>query len=102
MGGTENKYSVEKKALAEAEIEYEDHKSITIYAKFIVKSSQLKELNDANIIIWTTTPWTMPGNRAVAYSKEIDYSLLQVLKTEEGSLAKTSQKIAILTENPFF
>ena len=86
---------VEKTALAEAEIEYEDHKSITIYAKFIVKSSQLKELNDANIIIWTTTPWTMPGNRAVAYSKEIDYSLLQILKTEEGSLAKTSQKIII-------
>ena len=86
---------VEKTALAEAEIEYEDHKSITIYAKFLVKNSQLKELNDANIIIWTTTPWTIPGNRAVAYAKEIDYSLLHILKTEEGSIAKANQKIVI-------
>ena len=62
---------VEKTALAEAEIEYEDHTSVTIYARFPVQFSPLEVLNDANIVIWTTTPWTMPGNRAIAYGDDI-------------------------------
>ena len=56
---------VEKTALAEAEIEYEDHKSTTIYAKFEVKKTNLQNVDGAYIIIWTTTPWTMPGSRSL-------------------------------------
>ena len=58
---------VEKTALAEAEIEYYDHESPTIYVNFPILSSSNPELKDAAIVIWTTTPWTMPGNRALAY-----------------------------------
>ncbi|HCV89100.1 MAG TPA: isoleucine--tRNA ligase, partial [Alphaproteobacteria bacterium] len=57
---------VEKTALAEAEIEYQDHTSVTIYARFAVKTPSHPALEGANIVIWTTTPWTMPGNRAMA------------------------------------
>ena len=53
--------TVEKTALADAEVEYQDHKSDTIYACFSVKSSNLKELDGIDIIIWTTTPWTIPA-----------------------------------------
>ena len=86
---------VEKTALAEAEIEYEDHKSTTIYAKFNVKETNFEEIKGANVVIWTTTPWTMPGNRAVAFSKNINYVLLKITKTDENSLAMINQKIII-------
>ena len=64
---------VEKTALAEAEIEYQDHTSVTIYARFAVTTPSHPALEGANIIIWTTTPWTMPGNRAMACGADIDY-----------------------------
>ena len=86
---------VEKTALAEAEIEYEDHKSTTIYAKFEVKKTNLQNIDGAYIIIWTTTPWTMPGNRAVAFSKEINYSLVRIKKIADDSLAKNNDLIII-------
>ena len=56
---------VEKTALAEAEVEYEDHVSDTIFAAFPVEGE------DASVVIWTTTPWTIPGNRAIAFSRRI-------------------------------
>ena len=65
--------TVEKTALADAEVEYQDHKSDTIYASFPVKSSNIKELNDSDIVIWTTTPWTIPANKALAYNESLDY-----------------------------
>ena len=86
---------VEKTALAEAEIEYEDHKSTTIYAKFAIKETNFEKIKGANVVIWTTTPWTMPGNRAVAFSKKINYVLLKITKTDENSLAKINQQIII-------
>src|SRR3984885_15376779 len=58
---------VEKTALAEAEIEYQDHKSTTIWVKFPIVKTPRKELEGASVVIWTTTPWTIPGNRAIAY-----------------------------------
>lgn len=64
---------VEKTALAEAEIEYKDKQSTSIYVAFKVKSSKIEFLKDSYIIIWTTTPWTLPGNRAISFSKEIRY-----------------------------
>ncbi len=70
--------TVEKTALADAEVEYQDHKSDTIYASFPVKSSNIKELNDSEIVIWTTTPWTIPANKALAYNESLEYSLIEV------------------------
>ena len=70
--------TVEKTALADAEVEYKDHKSDTIYAAFPVKSSSIKELKESFIIIWTTTPWTIPANRALAYNESLDYSLIEI------------------------
>ncbi len=70
--------TVEKTALADAEVEYQDHKSDTIYASFPVKSSNIKELDNSEIIIWTTTPWTIPANKALAFNESLDYLLIQV------------------------
>ncbi|MDC0530858.1 isoleucine--tRNA ligase [Alphaproteobacteria bacterium] len=89
---------VEKTALAEAEIEYHDHISTTIFARFPIIKSPNNILTDHEIIIWTTTPWTMPGNRAVAYGKDIDYSLLEISSVEEISLAKLGDKILIASD----
>ena len=70
--------TVEKTALADAEVEYQDHKSDTIYASFPIKSSNIKELEGSEIIIWTTTPWTIPANKALAYNEALDYLLIQL------------------------
>ena len=70
--------TVEKTALAEAEIEYKEHKSITVFVKFPVLKSSDPDLKDSAVIVWTTTPWTIPGNRAIAYSKNIKYSLYEI------------------------
>lgn len=69
---------VEETALADAEIEYMDKKSTSIYVAFKVKSSNIPSLKDAYCIIWTTTPWSLPGNRAIAYSENIVYSLIEI------------------------
>tara|TARA_A100001015_G_scaffold215418_1_gene241852 strand:- start:1066 stop:3792 length:2727 start_codon:yes stop_codon:yes gene_type:complete len=74
--------TVEKTALADAEVEYLDHTSNTIYVGFKVKKSDKDFLKDSNIIIWTTTPWTIPANKALAFNSNIDYSLLEISKTE--------------------
>ncbi len=89
---------VEKTALADAEVEYEDHTSNTIYVKFLINYSTDKDLIDSNIVIWTTTPWTIPGNRALAYGKELDYSLIVVEDLEEDSLVKKNEKLIFASE----
>jgi len=66
---------VEKTALAEAEIEYHDHVSPTLWARFPITRAPTADLLGASVVIWTTTPWTIPGNRAVAYGPEIEYQL---------------------------
>jgi isoleucyl-tRNA synthetase len=70
--------TVEKTALADAEVEYQDHKSDTIYAAFTVLSSNLKEIAGNEIIIWTTTPWTIPANKALAYNESLDYLIIEI------------------------
>ncbi len=70
--------TVEKTALADAEVEYQDHKSDTIYTSFLIKRSNLKDLLGSEIIIWTTTPWTIPANRALAYNEDLEYVLLEL------------------------
>ena len=68
---------VEKTALAEAEIEYHDHDSTQIDVAFPVAATDLPALEGAAVVIWTTTPWTIPGNRAIAYGEDIDYALIE-------------------------
>ncbi len=70
--------TVEKTALADAEVEYLNHTSNTIYVAFKVKETKKDFLKDANIVIWTTTPWTIPANKALAFNKNIEYSLLEI------------------------
>ena len=67
---------VERTALAEAEIEYQDYQSDMVWVKFPVQGQ------DYRIIIWTTTPWTLPGNRAIAFSPRIEYGLYEVTANE--------------------
>ena len=76
---------VEKTALAEAEVEYQDHTSTTIFVRFPVVAPSRPELPGAAVVIWTTTPWTMPGNRAVAYGEDIDYGLIEVAAVADGA-----------------
>ena len=70
--------TVEKTALADAEVEYKDHISNTIYVAFKITQTDKDFLKDANIIIWTTTPWTIPANKALAYNKSLEYSLVEI------------------------
>jgi isoleucyl-tRNA synthetase len=93
---------VEKTALAEAEVEYEDYVSDQIWVKFpvdpgsIIKTEESLEpdLAGASIVIWTTTPWTIPGNRAISFSRQIRYSLYEVTDVSEGNwLAKGDRLI---------
>ena len=84
--------TVEKTALADAEVEYQDHKSDTIYTSFPVKSSNLKELEGSEVIIWTTTPWTIPANKALAYNEALDYVLIQL--NDEGDFKNKNIVIA--------
>jgi isoleucyl-tRNA synthetase len=86
---------VEKTALAEAEVEYHDLKSVTIWVRFPVVSGGPAEIAGASIIIWTTTPWTMPGNRAIAYGPEIEYLLLEVEAAAEGSRARPGERLMV-------
>lgn len=67
---------VEKTALAEAEVEYEDIVSTQIDVAFEIVESPIPELVGAHAVIWTTTPWTIPVNQAIAYGPEISYDLV--------------------------
>ena len=75
---------VEKTALAEAEIEYHDHKSHTIWVPFKFRSAP-DAIANARVVIWTTTPWTIPSNKAVAYNPKIAYGLYRVDETQDES-----------------
>jgi len=80
---------VEKTALADAEVEYQDHRSTTIYTCFHIEKSSEPKFSDHSIVIWTTTPWTIPGNRALAVHEDIDYQSLTINKND------TNQKVII-------
>jgi isoleucyl-tRNA synthetase len=85
---------VEKTALADAEVEYHEKQSPTIYVKFpLVKGGDLPA--HSFIVIWTTTPWTIPGNRAIAFSPEISYGLYQIADAAEGSLARSGENLLL-------
>jgi len=86
---------VEKTALAEAEVEYHDHASVTIWVRFPVHSSPKPVLDGSSVVIWTTTPWTIPGNRAVAYGATLDYGLYLVSEVADGSLARPGETLLL-------
>ncbi|WP_271952292.1 isoleucine--tRNA ligase [Ruegeria faecimaris] len=87
---------VEKTALAEAEVEYHDKESFTIWVKFKVVNAG--NLDDAFVVIWTTTPWTMPSNKAVVYGKDISYGLYEVTDAPEECWAAVGDKF-LLADN---
>ncbi|WP_319796738.1 isoleucine--tRNA ligase [Nitrobacter sp.] len=89
---------VEKTALAEAEVEYEDHTSDTVWVKFPVTSPAHGVLAQASVVIWTTTPWTLPGNRAISFSNNIAYGLYKVTDAPADNWAKTGD-LLILADN---
>jgi len=92
---------VEKTALAEAEVEYEDYTSDTVWVKFPITGTLARagegarDLRDSSTIIWTTTPWTIPGNRAVSYSARIEYAVFEVTDAPEGNWAKKGDKFVL-------
>ena len=86
---------VEKTALAEAEIEYHDHTSTTIWVRFPVIKPSVPALTGAAVVIWTTTPWTMPGNRAVAAGADFDYAVIRVDDVAAASLARVGEKLVV-------
>tara|TARA_R110000868_G_scaffold7071_10_gene38716 strand:+ start:1337 stop:4360 length:3024 start_codon:yes stop_codon:yes gene_type:complete len=73
---------VERTALAEAEVEYHVYESDTVWVKFPIAKGP-EALLGASVVIWTTTPWTMPGNRCVCYSDSVAYGLYEVLEAEQ-------------------
>ena len=86
---------VEKTALAEAEVEYEDHTSDTVWVKFPVTSPAHGALAQASVVIWTTTPWTLPGNRAISFSSKIAYGLYKVTDAPADNWARTGDLLIL-------
>jgi isoleucyl-tRNA synthetase len=86
---------VEKTALAEAEVEYEDYTSDTVWVKFPVTSPAHGALAAASVVIWTTTPWTLPGNRAISFSPKIAYGLYKVTDAAADNWAKTGDLLIL-------
>ncbi|HYJ58807.1 MAG TPA: isoleucine--tRNA ligase [Methyloceanibacter sp.] len=92
---------VERTALAEAEVEYEEIESPAIWVKFPVVMAHgpdfkdADELISASVVIWTTTPWTIPGNRAISYSKTINYGLYEVTEAPEDNWTRQGDKLIL-------
>ncbi len=97
---------VEKTALAEAEVEYEDYTSDMVWVKFPVAEVELasgedvsaaivEAVSDASIVIWTTTPWTLPGNRAISFSSKIAYGLYRVTESPADNWAKAGDLLIL-------
>jgi isoleucyl-tRNA synthetase len=104
---------VEKTALAEAEVEYEDYESDQVWVKFPISGTGGgfpvigigKNAEDtatlthawrfASVLIWTTTPWTIPGNRAISYSPKIEYSLYEIMDAPAGNWAKVGDMFLV-------
>ncbi|MCH8183770.1 MAG: isoleucine--tRNA ligase [Proteobacteria bacterium] len=101
---------VEKTALAEAEVEYHDVKSPTIMVRFPVAPTREKKLGlvetdellnrllGASVVIWTTTPWTLPGNRAIALGASHDYGVFEVSAVEEGGTAVPGERLVLAAD----
>jgi isoleucyl-tRNA synthetase len=89
---------IEKTALAEAEVEYHDKESHTIWVKFRVVETGDATLDSAHVVIWTTTPWTIPSNKAIVYGSDISYGLYEVTGRPEECWATIGDRY-ILADN---
>ncbi len=87
---------VEQTALAEAEVEYHDKDSFTVWVKFDVLSDS--DLAGAQVVIWTTTPWTMPSNKAVVYGEVVSYGLYEITGTPDECWANVGDRY-LLADN---
>ncbi len=88
---------VEKTALAEAEVEYKEHKSVTVWVRFPVVKAGCEALRGADVLIWTTTPWTLPSNRAIAYGAPMEYAVYKVASVTEESRVKPGDRLVVCT-----
>ncbi|MEO6843084.1 MAG: isoleucine--tRNA ligase [Bradyrhizobium sp.] len=107
---------VEKTALAEAEVEYEDYTSDTVWVKFPVRKAMLvgihaqasekdlkefrevvEDLKSSYVVIWTTTPWTIPGNRAISFGEHVPYGLYEVVEAPADNWAKVGERYVLAT-----
>src|SRR6266496_3962195 len=105
---------VEKTALAEAEVEYEDYTSDTVWVKFPVRKAMLvdiqpqasekdlkgprdvvEDLKSSSLVIWTTTPWTIPGNRAISFGEHVQYGLYEVVEAPADNWAKIGERYVL-------
>ena len=92
---------VEKTALAEAEVEYEDYTSDMVWVKFPVARSAVetfkenRDVASASVVIWTTTPWTIPGNRAISYSPKIEYGLYEIVDAPSDNWGKPGDRFVL-------
>jgi isoleucyl-tRNA synthetase len=86
---------VEQTALADAEVEYDDHTSLTVWVRFPIRLASRPSLEGAAALIWTTTPWTLPGNRAIAFSAGLDYRVIRVERVAEGSRARPGERLLV-------
>src|ERR1700682_3053436 len=105
---------VEKTALAEAEVEYEDYTSDTVWVKFPVREANLvdihpqasekdlkerreliEDLKSSSVVIWTTTPWTIPGNRAISFGEHVEYGLYEVVDAPADNWAKAGDRYVL-------
>src|SRR5664280_327060 len=96
---------VEKTALAEAEVEYEDYTSDTVWVKFPVRKNEPDFSgklatervlpHEVSVVIWTTTPWTLPGNRAISFSPKISYGLYKVTDAPADNWAKNGDLLIL-------
>jgi isoleucyl-tRNA synthetase len=93
---------VEKTALAEAEVEYEDYVSDQVWVKFPVAyacgegfAALEQAYRGTSIVIWTTTPWTIPGNRAISYSPRIAYGLYRVTEAPADNWARPGDRLIV-------
>ncbi len=89
---------IEKTGLAEAEVEYHDHTSTAVWVKFPVVKADSPALEGAAVVIWTTTPWTLPGNRAIAYGPKMVYRVYTVDAVAEGAAAKVGDRLVLAEE----
>ncbi len=87
---------VEKTALAEAEVEYEDIVSTQIDVAFEIVESPIAELVGAYAVIWTTTPWTIPVNQALAYGPEVEYMLCRSGSDDGAKTLSASPRVDLL------
>jgi len=94
---------VEKTALAEAEVEYHDHTSHQVWVRFTPMAfgadasdlSIFAKEKPLSVVIWTTTPWTIPQNRAVAFGPSVSYGLYEVQELGENSQAKLGERLIL-------